>query len=888
MSTYKHTTQNATKQRDIHAVQQFAQHRRILHGSGSLPGVYYFNYGGRWDAKQVTPVGVDAYPHDQRDAYYNVYPQSVAPASGKRGEKTNVTGSGGFYCEFDGQDFLTDAEIASCYIAPVLPDGTPDRLLRDAESTAHTEAKKRALTQSPAFFAEVLRRITDHIAGLEIQPSAIMASGGGYHCFWYFTEPVRFDGDDDRQRFEAALAAWVAFNGGDGGAKDTNRVLRVAGTVNAKKHYVKMAGAPLPVTWVAFDAGRRFSYSELCAAMPATWDAPITERKERARRTFAGGAPTPHNAGDLPDTPAVRRFNRDHRITDELRRAGCTWLHSNRWLSPQQSSNQSSLTADPATNTAYAFSSHNPVGREGVIRCADIALQLDYGGDVDAFMASISSDLPDFEHLKRVAQFGDIERLVRQRLAELAGIAQDKAAAAFAAYEADPTDSTERAAVTLQAQADAALAAVTAPSWNEAAIRKFAVGMIDLFAQSASDTVRAGWLRLAAHVNASDKTVRRYAEVCEGWLFSVERSNGHANLYRLNTRVLSKVPVSTRVGNSDDLTLVETGTLPTPGDLYAHDAFCAALNPLADTPENRRKVGETADAIRYGRNVKTMPVIPDGDVICTEGRHDAMPDQSWRAMLAKGYLAQSERRFWADLPSLGARGWLALVHLHAAGGTMAQSDLAAALGIKANRMSELLRRLIELEIVTKPDHYTVALGDWAQQLDSIAHRMPTFGSRARRESRYLQQSIQREEERMAEAFATANADPESVPAMEKRIEAIDRSITRRQARQAELLAIAEATLTEVREGGRRHPLIADLQRQIGTNEAREKARHGMRLLNAGKRDYAEKTKITSLAKRASWLLRTLEPGQALQVLLQEGQKERIATGALRYAQGRAL
>jgi hypothetical protein len=614
------------------------------------------------------------------------------------------------------------------------------------------------------------------------------------------------------------------------------------------------------------------------------------ERTERQRRTFAGGAATPAATGDLPDLPTVRRYNRDHKIAEELRRAGCTWLHSNRWVSPQQSSSQSSLTADEKTNTAFGFSSHNPVGREGVIRPADIALQLDFGGNVVAFLASIAGDLPGFDLLKRIAAFGDIEPLVRQRLAELAMIAQKKAAAAFGVYEGNPTDETERMAVTMQAKADAAHAAVTAAGWNEAAIRKFAVGMIDLFAQSASDTVRAGWARLAAHLNASDKTVRRYAEVCEGWLFSVERSNGHANLYRLNTRVLSKVPDSTSFGNSHDLTLVESGTLPAPGDLYAHDAFCAALNPLADTPENRSIVGKTANAIRNGRNVKTMPAMPDGDVICTEGRHDAMPDQSWRAMLAKGYLAQSERRFWADLPSVGARGWLALVHLHAAGGTMAQSDLAATMGIKANRMSEVASKLLTLEIVTKPDHHTLQLSpDWAENLDNAVSKMPTYGSRARRESRYLQQSIQREEERMAEAFATANADPESVPAMEKRIEAIDRSITRRQARQAELLAIAEAIVGDmVREGNRRHPLIADLQRQIGTNEAREKAKHGMRLLSAGKRDYAEKQAIVGLAKRAGWLLRTLEPGQVLAVLLQEGQKERIATGALRYAQGRAL
>ena len=142
---------------------------------------------------------------------------------------------------------------------------------------------------------------------------------------------------------------------------------------------------------------------------------------------------------------------------------------------------------------------------------------------------------------------------------------------------------------------------------------------------------------------------------------------------------------------------------------------------------------------------------------------------------------------------------------------------------------------------------------------------------------------------MAEAFGVADADPAQVPAMVAVIESCDRAINRRQARQAEQLAIAEAIVGDmVREGNRRHPLIVDLQRQIGTNEAREKAKHGMRLLSAGKRDYAEKQAIVGLAKRAGWLLRTLEPGQVLAVLLQEGQKERIAVGALRYAQGMAL
>ena len=206
-------------------------HFQLMHGSGSLPGVYFFHYGGNFSARQVTPVGVDAYPVDNRDAYYCAFPQSVAPAPGKRGKKATVTGAGAFFTEFDGQDFLTEDEIAKFFRVD-LADSE-----RNSDQKARTTAKKAALTQSAAFFSEVLQRIRAHIASLPIAPSSILASGGGYHCFWYFTEPVRFDDDATRLRFEAALESWVTFNGGDGGAKDIDRVLRVPGTVNGKAHY---------------------------------------------------------------------------------------------------------------------------------------------------------------------------------------------------------------------------------------------------------------------------------------------------------------------------------------------------------------------------------------------------------------------------------------------------------------------------------------------------------------------------------------------------------------------------------------------------------------------------------------------------------------------------
>jgi hypothetical protein len=131
-----------------------------------------------------------------------------------------------------------------------------------------------------------------------------------------------------------------------------------------------------------------------CRCSPATWDAPAVERKVRQHRQYTGGKPTPTQAGDLPDLPEVRRFNATHRIEDELRRAGCTRAHGNRWITPQSTSGQSSLAVNREANHAWAFSPKNPVGRDGKIRPADLALQSDFDGNVEAFLTACALTMP--------------------------------------------------------------------------------------------------------------------------------------------------------------------------------------------------------------------------------------------------------------------------------------------------------------------------------------------------------------------------------------------------------------------------------------------------------------------------------------------------------------
>lgn len=73
-----------------------------------------------------------------------------------------------------------------------------------------------------------------HIDGLAAAPSVIVDSGGGYHCYWLLRAPFLLTTNEERERARRVQAAWVAYVGGDMGAKDLARVLRVPSTWNYK------------------------------------------------------------------------------------------------------------------------------------------------------------------------------------------------------------------------------------------------------------------------------------------------------------------------------------------------------------------------------------------------------------------------------------------------------------------------------------------------------------------------------------------------------------------------------------------------------------------------------------------------------------------------------
>lgn len=167
-------------------------------------------------------------PHGPRQLYFGVHPTTHIPTTNPKGEPRKpqyvrsqvdtIAALNCYYAEFDGKDFAN--------------------------------GKAGALA---------------HIKALKLPPSAFHDSGGGYHCFWLFCDPWILSTDEERERAKQIQHAWVLTVGGDKGAKNLNRVLRIPGTKNYKAKY----GPDFPtVAIIECDMGRLYTPEQLNAIIP--------------------------------------------------------------------------------------------------------------------------------------------------------------------------------------------------------------------------------------------------------------------------------------------------------------------------------------------------------------------------------------------------------------------------------------------------------------------------------------------------------------------------------------------------------------------------------------------------------------------------------------------
>ena len=80
-------------------------------------------------------------------------------------------------------------------------------------------------------------QILDRLEQERNRPSVVIDSGGGYHAYWLLRDPFFLTTEEERQRAIHIQDAWVHIVGGDPGAKDLARMLRVPGTRNYKPKY---------------------------------------------------------------------------------------------------------------------------------------------------------------------------------------------------------------------------------------------------------------------------------------------------------------------------------------------------------------------------------------------------------------------------------------------------------------------------------------------------------------------------------------------------------------------------------------------------------------------------------------------------------------------------
>ncbi|OGA02878.1 MAG: hypothetical protein A3I00_05830 [Betaproteobacteria bacterium RIFCSPLOWO2_02_FULL_64_12] len=119
----------------------------------------------------------------------------------------------------------------------------------------------------PALFADVDFKTSPEdearrtLAAFPLAPSAVIASGGGLHLYWFLAEPLDLATDATRAR--ALLRRLASLLGGDLASAEAARVLRVPGT-----HNHKYAPARL-VTVERLDAERRYDVADVEAALPA-------------------------------------------------------------------------------------------------------------------------------------------------------------------------------------------------------------------------------------------------------------------------------------------------------------------------------------------------------------------------------------------------------------------------------------------------------------------------------------------------------------------------------------------------------------------------------------------------------------------------------------------
>lgn len=184
-------------------------------------------------------------PETKRNLFFGVHPTRAIPETNSKGEKKSprfvrsqnqyIEAVNCLFGEWDAKDFIDDlSPLEITNRAALIRAGEPG--LSEDEATEHAEKELRK-AKCQHYLERYKQKALDHVLALDILPSVVVDSGGGYQGYWFLRDTFSIVTEGDRIRIDTLQKAWVAKVGSDPAANDLVRVLRVPGSTNYKPHY---------------------------------------------------------------------------------------------------------------------------------------------------------------------------------------------------------------------------------------------------------------------------------------------------------------------------------------------------------------------------------------------------------------------------------------------------------------------------------------------------------------------------------------------------------------------------------------------------------------------------------------------------------------------------
>lgn len=216
----------------------FLQHLMKTHSNTQGFGHYWTKQSKIttwWNTKKIPPT-----PKVNEDIYFGVHPSKIRKLPNQRPTETDILAINCLYADFDIKTF------------------------------------------------ETAKFTLKHIKSLVLQPSVIISSGGGYHCYWLLSEPFILDSISKKKIAKTLQKKWVNFIQGDLAVHDLARILRIPETLNYKYN------PPKPVKIIKQDLSLTYSLIEIQTIIPNATQSSTTEH-----------IPKPKQANDLTEQEIV-------------------------------------------------------------------------------------------------------------------------------------------------------------------------------------------------------------------------------------------------------------------------------------------------------------------------------------------------------------------------------------------------------------------------------------------------------------------------------------------------------------------------------------------------------------------------------------------------------